>query len=108
MRLGLWGRGETRRDGDRGEGAGDGTKRLFEILPRFMGKPETGRRWPLSAMSHSWPAGLGLAGSLNSSEFVFRFCYFLAVFLLVIVFVLLRPFQNKYNSRIQNLSHKKC
>jgi len=36
-------------------------------------------------MSHSWPAGLGLAGSLNSSEFVFRFCYFLAVFLLVIV-----------------------
>jgi len=73
MRLGLWGRGETRRDGDRGEGAGDGTKRLFEILPRFMGKPETGRRWPLSAMSAL--AGrraldLWLAGSLNFSEFV--------------------------------------
>jgi hypothetical protein len=42
---GLWNEAET----DKREVVGDGTKRLFEILPRFMGRGRRSR--PLSAMS---------------------------------------------------------
>ena len=83
-------RDEARRRQRRGRAMGrSDSSRFFRVLWGNRKRGGGGRSQP---MSHSWPAGLGLAGSLNSSEFVFRFCYFFAVFLLVIVlFYSLRP-----------------
>ena len=45
MRLGLWGGRRRGGAGRRERERSDGTRRLFEILPRFMGEEEVEERW---------------------------------------------------------------